>query len=74
METHSVVAKSDIDQQSAFLDAKWEKVMAVPQTYRVHCIQAYGPDEVKAADTSDKIDKCSVFVESAIPMSLHRPI
>ena len=33
-----LVAKSEIDQQFAFLDAKWEGVMTVPQTYRVHCI------------------------------------
>ena len=41
------VAKSEIDQQFAFLDAKWEGVMAVPQTHRVHCIQASGTDQVK---------------------------
>ena len=41
------VAKSEIDQQFAFLDAKWEGVMAVPQTHRVHCIQASGADQVK---------------------------
>ena len=52
------VAKSEIDQQSAFLDAKWEGVMAVPQTHRVHCIQASGADEVKVADTSNEIEKC----------------
>ena len=51
------VAKSEIDQQSAFLDAKWEGVMAVPQTHKVHCIQASGADEVKVADTSDEIEK-----------------
>ena len=32
--------------------------MAVPQTYRVHCIQASGADEVKVADTSNEIEKC----------------
>ena len=52
------VAKSEIDQQSAFLDAKWEGVMAVPKTHRVHCIQASGADEVEVADTSDEIEKC----------------
>ena len=49
---------NEIDQQSAFLDAKWEGVMAVPQTHRVHCIQASGADEVKVADTSSEIEKC----------------
>ena len=52
------VAKSEIDQHFAFLDAKWEGVMAVPQTHRVHCIQASGADQVKVADTSNEIDKC----------------
>ena len=52
------VAKSEIDQQFAFLDAKWEGVMAVPQTHRVHCIQDSGADQVKVADTSNEIDKC----------------
>ena len=51
------VAKSEIDQQFAFLDAKWECVMAVPQTHRVHCVQASGADQVKVADTSNEIDK-----------------
>ena len=44
------VAKIEIDQQFAFLDAKWEGVMAVPQTHRVHCIIASGADQVKLAD------------------------
>lgn len=48
------VAKSEIDKQSAFLDAKWEGVMVVPPTHRVHCIQASGVDEVKVADTSKR--------------------
>ena len=52
------VSKSEIDQQFAFLDAKWEGVMAVPQTHRVHCIQASGADQVKVAETSNEIDKC----------------
>ena len=51
------IAKSVIDQQSAFLDAIWEGVMAVPKTHRVHCIQASGADEVKVADTSNEIEK-----------------
>ena len=32
------VAKSEIDQQCTFLDTKWEQVMPVPQTHKVHCI------------------------------------
>lgn len=52
------IAKSEIDQQSAFLDVKWEGVMAVPLTHRVHCIEAVGSDEVKVADTSKEIDEC----------------
>ena len=52
------VAKSEIDQQFAFVDAKWEGVIAVPQTHRVHCIQTSGADQVKVADTSNEIDKC----------------
>ena len=51
------VAKSEIDQQFAFLDAKWEGVIAVLQTHRVHCIQASGADQVKVSDTSNEIDK-----------------
>ena len=38
------VAKSEIDQQFAFLDAKWEGVMAVPQTHRLRCIQDSSAD------------------------------
>lgn len=37
--------------------------MAVTQTHRVHCIQEFGADKVKVADTSDKIDKCSKLLE-----------
>ena len=32
-------------------------MMAVPQTHRVHCIQASGADEVRVADTSDELEK-----------------
>ena len=41
---------------ASFLGARWESVMAVPQTHRVHCVQACGMDEVKVADISDEID------------------
>lgn len=41
---------------TSFLDARWESVMAVPQTHQVHCVQACGMDEVKVADISDEID------------------
>ena len=30
--------------------------MAIPQTHRVHCVQACGKDEVKVADISDEIE------------------
>ncbi len=50
------VSKSEIDQQCAFLDAKWKGVMAVPQTHKVHCIRASGTDEVVVADTSNEIE------------------
>lgn len=33
--------------------------MAVPQTHKVHCIQALGADKVKVADISSEIEKCS---------------
>ena len=52
------IAKNEIDQQSAFLDAKWKGVMAVPQTHRLHGIQSSGADEVKVADTSNGMEKC----------------
>ena len=69
------VSKSEIDQQFAFLDAKWEGVMAVPQTHRVHCIQASGADQVKVADTvrQTRLINVSEFVEFAKPLSLLRP-
>ena len=51
------VAKSEIDQQFAFLDAKWEGVMAVSQTHRV-CGQASGANDIKVAVTSNKTEKC----------------
>lgn len=50
------ITKGDVDQQSSFLDARWESVMAVPQTHQVHCVQACGMDEVKVADISDEMD------------------
>ena len=53
------VAKSEIDQQCTFLDTKWEQVMAVPQIHKVHCIQTSGADEVRVADISSEIEKCS---------------
>ena len=45
----------EIDQQSAFLDAKWERVMVAPQSHKG---QASGVDEIKVADTSNEIEKC----------------
>ena len=54
------IANREIDQQSAFLDAKWEEVMAVPQTHRVHCVQASSADKVKVADTSKEDSLCFI--------------
>ena len=51
------VPKSDIDQQTTFLNAKWDRVLAVPRTLSVHCVQASGADYVKVADVSDEIEK-----------------
>ena len=67
------VAKSEINQQFAFLDAKWEGVMAVPQTRRVHCIQASGADQVKYLICQTRLINVSEFVEFAKPLSLLRP-
>jgi len=50
------VSKSDIDHQLGFLDIKWEEVMAVPLTHRVHCVQAFGTNLVKVADASSEMD------------------
>ena len=52
------ISNEQIDQQTAFLDAKWEGVMAVPQTHKIHCIKALGADEVRVADISSEIDEC----------------
>ena len=49
------VAKSEIDQQSAFLDAVMGRGDGSPPN--THCIQASGADEAKVADTSDEIEK-----------------
>ena len=55
--TVEYIPKSDIDKESAFLDAKWERVVAVPRTHRLHCIKPLGADKVKVADTSDEKDE-----------------
>ena len=67
------VTKSEIEQQFTFLDTKWEGVMAVPQTLRVHCIQAFGANEVKVADISSEIEEsfrvCRIRNSSITPLT-----
>ena len=50
------ISKNLVSEQSGFLNTKWEGVLAVPGTHKVHCIQASGSDKVKVADTSSEMD------------------
>ena len=47
------IAKGDIDQIKPQLDAKWEDVLAVPKTHKMHCIIPKGKGMVMVSDTSD---------------------
>ena len=47
------IAKGDIDQIKPQLDAKWEGVLAVPKTHKMHCIIPKGKGMVMVSDTSD---------------------
>ena len=48
-----LIAKGDIDQIKTQLDAKWEDVLAVPKTHKMHCIIPKGKVMVMVPDTSD---------------------
>ena len=50
------ISKYLIDKQPGFLNTKWEGVLAVPGTHKVHCIQASGSDKVKVADIFSEMD------------------
>ena len=47
------VAKGYIDQIKPQLDAKWEDVLAVPKTHKMHCTISKGKGMVMVSDTSD---------------------
>ena len=47
------IAKGDIDQIKPQLDAKWEGVLAVPKTHKMHCIIPKGKGMVMVSDSSD---------------------
>ena len=47
------IAKGDIDQIKPQLDAKWEGVLAVPKTHKMHCIIPKGKGMAMVSDTSD---------------------
>ena len=47
------IAEGDIDQIKPQLDAKWEDVLAVPKTHKMHCIILKGKGMVMVSDTSD---------------------
>lgn len=64
------IPKSDVDMQTAFLDARWDGVMAVPRTHSVHCIQACDADNVKVADVSDDIERASECVKFETPFMI----
>ena len=46
------IAKGDIDPIKPQLDAKWEGVLAVPKTHKMHCIILKGKGMVMVSDTS----------------------
>ena len=71
------ISKNLIDEQSGFLNAKWEGVLAVPGTHKVHCIQASGSDKVKVADISSEIGtsfRLSIFAKAPVyQLKMKRP-
>ena len=50
------IAKDEIDRHAPFLDTKWKGVMGVPNTHKVHCVQAVGLENVKVADVSNEME------------------
>ena len=47
------IGKGVIDQIKPQLDAKWEGVLDVPKTHKMHCIISKGKGMVMVSDTSD---------------------
>ena len=47
------IGKGVIDQIKPQLDAKWEDVLAVPKTHKMHCIIPKGKGMVMVSDSSD---------------------
>ena len=50
------IAKDEIHRHAPFLDTKWKGVMGVPNTHKVHCVQAVGLENVKVADVSNEME------------------
>ena len=47
------IGEADIDQIKPELIAKWEDVLAVPKTHKMHCIIPKGKGMAMVSDTSD---------------------
>ena len=60
------IPKSSIDKMNAFLDAKWEGVVAVPQTHKMHCFIPHGKDTVMVADTYDATEFKVVSIRKVV--------
>ena len=77
------IAKGDIDQiKPQQLDAKWEDVLAVPKTHKMHCIIPKGKGMVVVSDTYDskiytivplrKSDSPDSEEEAVTPLESHK--
>lgn len=50
------IAKDEIDRHAPFLDTKWKEVIAVPNSHKVHCVQAVGLENVEVAHISNEME------------------
>ena len=60
------IPKSSIDKMNAFLDARWEGVVAVPRTHKMHCFIPHGKDTLMVADTSDATEFKVVSIRKVV--------
>lgn len=64
------IPSKEIERHALFLAAKWEKVLGVPGTLRVHGVKPDGQFNIKVATTSDQIEICKYPI---LPQDIHSP-
>ena len=67
------IGKGVIDQIKPQLDAKWESVVAVPKTHKMHCIIPKGKGMVMVSDTYSPFKETILYARDDIVRTRNPP-